>query len=118
MPPCLKPSRRPSTPQPVSSLPSRPTRRGGKDFKRAGIPLVDDEGRHADLHSLRSTLATQLARSGVSPQLHQEFMRHSDYRTTREFYTHLRLEDLSKAARALEAAQAEATQESRESQAL
>jgi integrase len=83
------------------ALPSNTTRR--KDFKRAGIAPVDEEGRHADLHSLRVTLGTALAREGVSPQLTQEFMRHSDYRTTREFYTHLRLEDLSEAAAMLEA---------------
>ena len=83
------------------TIPTDATRR--KDFKRAMIKLVDEEGRHADLHSLRVTLGTALARKGVSPQLHQEFMRHSDYRTTRDFYTHLRLEDLSEAARALEA---------------
>jgi len=28
------------------------------DFERAGIPLVDDHGRHADMHALRSTLGT------------------------------------------------------------
>ena len=65
-----------------------------KDFTRAGIVLVDDEGRHADLHSLRGTLGTLLARKGTAPQVARQLMRHSDYKTTLKHYTHLHLEDL------------------------
>ena len=64
-----------------------------KDFKRAGIALVDEEGRVADLHALRTTLGTQLARAGVTPQAAQRMMRHSDYRTTLKHYTVLGLSD-------------------------
>lgn len=67
------------------------------DFKRAGIPLVDDEGRVADLHALRTTLGTQLARAGVTPQVAQRIMRHSDYRTTLKHYTVLGLTDTTAA---------------------
>ena len=45
------------------------------DFARAGIPTYDDEGRKADLHSLRVTLGTTLARLGVQPQVAMRIMR-------------------------------------------
>ena len=64
-----------------------------KDFERAGIALVDEEGRHADLHALRSSLHTRLAREGVPPQIAQRIMRHADYRTTLSAYTSLELLD-------------------------
>lgn len=35
-----------------------------------------------DLHALRRTLATQLARAGVTPRVAQRIMRHGDCRTT------------------------------------
>lgn len=66
-----------------------------KDFVRAGIPEIDEDGLHADLHSLRTTLGTKLARAGVAPQVAQQIMRHSDYRTTIRFYTRLELSDTS-----------------------
>jgi integrase len=37
-----------------------------KDFERAGIPLQDEQGRVVDLHALRTTLGTRLAREGVT----------------------------------------------------
>jgi integrase len=52
-----------------------------KDFLRAGIPLVDEAGSVVDLHALRTTLGTRLARAGVAPQIAQRIMRHSDYRS-------------------------------------
>ena len=67
------------------------------DFKRAGIALVDSEGRVADLHALRATLATQLARNSVTPQVAQRILRHSDYRTTMKHYTMLGLVDTAAA---------------------
>ena len=45
-----------------------------KDFKRAGIPLEDSEGRVADLHALRTTLGTLLARHGANPQVARQIM--------------------------------------------
>ena len=64
-----------------------------KDFARAGIELVDAEGRNADLHSLRGTLGTMLARQGVAPQVAMRLMRHSDYSTTLKHYTMLQIAD-------------------------
>ena len=71
------------------------------DFKRAGIPLQDDEGRVADLHAMRTTLGTNLARAGVAPQLAQRIMRHGDYKTTLKHYTVLGVTDTAKAIEAL-----------------
>ena len=61
------------------------------------IVVEDDEGRVIDLHALRTTLGTQLARAGVTPQVAQRIMRHSDYRTTLKHYTVLGLVDTSAA---------------------
>ena len=61
------------------------------------ISVEDEEGRVIDLHALRTTLGTQLARAGVAPQLAQRLMRHSDYRTTLSHYTVLGLTDTAAA---------------------
>ena len=66
------------------------------DFERAGI-APDAEGRIADLHALRTTLGTNLARRGVTPQVAQKIMRHADYRTTLACYTVLGLADTAAA---------------------
>ncbi len=68
-----------------------------KDFKRAGIPLIDGQDRVADLHSLRSSLATHLARKGVPAQVLKEIMRHEDASTTEKYYVHLKDEDKASA---------------------
>ncbi|MCC7171565.1 MAG: tyrosine-type recombinase/integrase [Planctomycetes bacterium] len=67
------------------------------DFLEAKIPLVDAEGRTADLHALRTTLGTRLALQGIAPQLAQRLMRHGDYRTTLKHYTALQLHDAAAA---------------------
>jgi integrase len=61
------------------------------------IVTADEQGRVLDLHGLRTTLGTNLARAGVAPQLAQRIMRHSDYRTTLKHYTVLGLADTAKA---------------------
>jgi len=71
------------------------------DFERAGIAPLDDQGRVADLHGLRATLGTRLARAGVAPQIAQRIMRHADYRTTLQHYTVLSLADTAAAVRRL-----------------
>lgn len=82
------------------TLPTNLTRQ--RDFERAGISLEPDEqGRVVDLHSLRATLATNLARLGVAPQLVQKVMRHADYRTTMRAYTVLRIDDTAAALASL-----------------
>lgn len=64
-----------------------------RDFERAGIEHQDQFGKHADLHALRSTLATMLARNGVAPQVGRGILRHADYATTLKHYTKLELLD-------------------------
>ncbi len=74
-------------------IPRVPNQTRQKDYVRAGIELVDEEGRHADLHGLRATLGTKLARGGVTPQVGRQLMRHANYATTLKHYTLLGLSD-------------------------
>ena len=57
------------------------------------IVTEDAEGRVIDLHAMRTTLGTMLARQGAKPQVAREIMRHSDYQTTLTHYTMLGLSD-------------------------
>jgi len=56
-------------------------------LKAAGIDFVNATGHRADFHSLRHTLATNLARAGTAPRVAMEIMRHSDMRLTAKTYT-------------------------------
>jgi integrase len=56
------------------------------DLKRAGI-VFEQDGRRLDFHSLRHTLATNLASSDVPPRVAMAIMRHSDIRLTMNNYT-------------------------------
>lgn len=78
----------------VFSTPVHHRTRAG-DFARAGIPEVDADGRVADLHALRTTLGTNLARAGVPVQVAARAMRHADPRTTQKHYTALGLVDVA-----------------------
>jgi integrase len=71
--------------------------RGKKKRPKTRIVTEDAEGRVVDLHALRTTLGTQLARAGVAPQIAQRIMRHGDYRTTLKHYTVLGLADTAAA---------------------
>ena len=57
-----------------------------RDLEKAGIPY-EESGRRADFHSLRHTLATNLARQNVPPRIAMKIMRHSDIRLTMNCYT-------------------------------
>ncbi len=70
---------------------------GTKAKPKMRIAFEDEDGRVIDLHSLRTTLGTQLARAGVAPQVAQRIMRHSDYKTTLKHYTVLGLTDTAAA---------------------
>ena len=79
-------------------IPKAPTLRVfNKDLKLAGIPKKDDWGRTVDLHGLRHTFGTFLARGGVHPRTAMELMRHSDIRLTTKIYQHLELADTAQA---------------------
>jgi len=81
------------------------TGKGKRQRPRTRIVTEDAEGRRVDLHALRTTLGTSLARAGVAPQLAQRIMRHGDYRTTLKHYTVLGLVDTAKAISAVPAIQ-------------
>jgi len=57
------------------------------DLTAAGIEFMNAKGHRADFHSLRHTLATNLARAGTAPRVAMEIMRHSDMRLTAKTYT-------------------------------
>jgi integrase len=63
-------------------------------LRRAGIPKHRVDGKKLDIHALRHTFATRLARSGA-PLMHaQRLLGHSDPKLTAQIYTHLDAEDL------------------------
>jgi integrase len=72
-----------------------------RDLKLAGIDYRDENGRTLDVHSLRHTTATYLAKAKVSPRIAQKFMRHSDIKLTMQTYTDVNLLDESEALAAL-----------------
>jgi len=58
-----------------------------RDLKAAGIDYKDALDRQADFHALRQTLGTNLGKSGVSPWIGKDILRHSDIRLTTQTYT-------------------------------
>ena len=68
----------------------------------AGITKKDEWSRTVDLHALRHTFGTMLARSGVNPRTAMELMRHSDIRLTTNIYQHLELVDTAGAVNMLQ----------------
>jgi integrase len=77
---------------------SRPTNNAMRIFDRlltrAEIPRVDAEGRKLDIHALRHTFGSRMARSGAGLVHVQRLMGHSDPKLTAQVYTHLDVEDL------------------------
>jgi integrase len=71
------------------------------DMEWAGIAYRDDRGRTIDVHALRHTTQTYLARGKVAPRVAQGFMRHADIRLTMQTYTDPRLLDEAEALAAL-----------------
>ncbi len=51
----------------------------------------------SESQAIKDSLATQLARASVTPQVAQQILRHSDYRTTLKHYTMLGLIDTTAA---------------------
>ncbi len=79
-----------------------------RDIKAAGI---DPTG--IDVHSLRHTTATHLAKAGVAPRTAQAILRHSDIRLTYGVYTDPKLLETVKAVDALPQIGPKATRERR-----
>ena len=66
-------------------------------LEAAGIPRVDDLGEQIDLHALRHSFVSRLARAGVSITHAAALAGHSDVRLTQRVYTHVQTEDLRSA---------------------
>jgi integrase len=66
-----------------------------RDLEFAGIEKRDTMNRVVDVHALRHTHATLLAKRGVSPTVAKKSMRHSDLKLTMEVYTHLDVQDVA-----------------------
>lgn len=82
-------------------LPEKMSRVFERDCNAAGIPKHDGAGRVIDVHGLRHTFGTMLARAGVPLQVAQRAMRHSTPALTANVYTHLGLMDISGAVNCL-----------------
>ncbi len=67
----------------------------------AGIARVDENGRKLDIHALRHTFGTRLARNGAPLAQTQMLMGHSDPKLTSRVYVHLQTEDCRAAVEAL-----------------
>jgi integrase len=80
-----------SADEPLFHVPLHLVRNLKKDLRAAGIPHRDERGHVVDVHALRHTFGTMLAKGGVMPRVAQELLRHSDPRLTANVYTHLRL---------------------------
>lgn len=87
--------------EPLFEVPSGLLRILDRDLRTAGIPKKDDRNRSIDVHALRGTFATMLARSGVPMRTAQAVMRHSDPALTANIYTDPRLLDTAAAVEAL-----------------
>jgi integrase len=70
-------------------------------LRRAGIAKVDQLGQKLDLHALRHTFASRLARSGAALMHAQRLLGHSDPKLTAQVYSHHDAEDLRAAVERL-----------------
>ncbi len=86
---------------PVFTVPRELVKILNRDLKLAGIPKRDERGRTIDVHGLRHTFCTLLARGGVAPRTAQAAMRHSDPELTANHYTDPKLLDVHGALDAL-----------------
>ncbi len=72
-----------------------------RDLAAAIIPKRDDRDRVVDIHALRHTFGTHLARAGVAPRVAMAAMRHSSLELTMNVYTDPVLLDVAGAVEAL-----------------
>ena len=70
-------------------------------LERAGIRRVDEDRRKLDIHSIRVTANTRMARRGVSIDKRQRILGHGDPRLTACTYLDLGVEDLRDAVEAV-----------------
>ena len=82
-------------------LPVKMSKVFNQDLEAAGISKKDGAGRVLDVHALRTTFGTMLARAGVGITTAQRLMRHSTPALTANVYTVLELTDTEQAVNAL-----------------
>lgn len=87
--------------EPLFDVPKQMCRVFDLDLAAAGIPKHDGAGRVVDVHALRHTFGTMLAKANVSLQVAQKAMRHSTPALTANVYTHLGLLDIAGAVKKL-----------------
>ncbi len=72
-----------------------------RDLEAAGVALVDERGRIADFHCLRTSMGSHLAAAGVPVRTTQELMRHSTVELTMRHYSDAAILDLAGALNSL-----------------
>ena len=82
-------------------LPVKMSKVFNQDLEAAGISKKDGAERVLDVHALRTTFGTMLARAGVGITTAQRLMRHSTPALTANVYTVLELTDTEQAVNAL-----------------
>ena len=92
---------------------TNPMRIFDRVLERAGIARMDARGEKLDIHALRHTFATRLARKHVGLPQAQRLLGHSDPKLTASIYTHLEADDLRGAIAALDVEHAEQFKENR-----
>jgi hypothetical protein len=88
---------------PLFDVPDKLVRILDRDLAAAGIPKRDDRGRTVDVHAMRGTFASHLARAGVSPVTLKTLMRHARIETTLKHYADPALLDVAGAVEMLPA---------------
>ena len=69
-------------------------------LEAAGIDRIDAQGRRVDLHGLRHTAASRMARHGIPLAITQKVLGHATVQMTARIYTHLGVDDLRAALEA------------------
>lgn len=83
-------------------LPEKANKVFDRDIAFAKIPKQNELGQTIDVHALRTTFVTWLAKAGVTLQAAQKLARHSDPKITANIYTDLPLKDLAGSVEALQ----------------
>jgi len=86
---------------PVFTVPTQLVNILNRDLALAGIEKADHAGRTIDVHALRHTFGTLLARAGAKPKAAQLAMRHSKIDLTMNTYTDPQLIDVAGAVESL-----------------
>jgi integrase len=98
---------RPADDMPLFDVPDKLVRILHRDADAAGIPKRDKRGRTIDVHALRGTFGTHLARAGVDAVTLKALMRHKRIETTLKHYVDDGLLEVDRAVSTLPALLAE-----------